>query len=588
MPVSPRIAPAMRPLSGSDVKVGGLIGQRIELTWRANLLALDWEEDFVKPFREPVASGGYVGMGKSLDGLIRLAAHTREPRLLDLRHRILDALLAAQGSDGYLGIYAPEVRTIRLWDLHEQAYVLMALLVDWECFGEQHSLLAAERLGLYLIGQLDEATMAKVGRQESWGEVCPHLAILGLDRALLNLYRMTGDRQFLDFVTDTLRLPEWDFPIVEGRFLPVEGHMYAYLTRCLAQVELYALTGDERLLGPTRRALDYLGKEQAMVITGTNSIAECWHSDHTGSGDLGETCATAYLIRLLAKLLCIQGDGPFGDWMERSIYNALFAAQSPDGRKLRYYAPFEGERVYWDRDTYCCPGNFRRIIGELPAMIAFEQADGLTINLYTQCELRSRGVTFQMMTDYPNSGRIRIVVAPDRPTELTLRLRRPGWCGSFQAIAKGEVAEMEEAGHFVSIRRLWKPGDCLDVEMAMPWRFIRGIRRQEGKVAVMRGPSLFCLAPSRQPSPILDPAALRIIPDSLAVADSPAIRPDGMACRLRASHPAAGETLEVELTEFPDPEGCATWFDGGDAAAVEDENLTSLAIGTPASRVEQP
>jgi hypothetical protein len=35
-----------------------------------------------------------------------------------------------------------------------------------------------------------------------------------------------------------------------------------------------------------------------------------------------------------------------GDLMERTIFSALFASQSPDGRRLRYFALLEGIRVY--------------------------------------------------------------------------------------------------------------------------------------------------------------------------------------------------------------------------------------------------
>jgi DUF1680 family protein len=45
------------------------------------------------------------------------------------------------------------------------------------------------------------------------------------------------------------------------------------------------------------------------------------------------------------RIAKIVADNPYyGDLMERTIFNALFAAQSPDGRQLRYYTPLEGKR----------------------------------------------------------------------------------------------------------------------------------------------------------------------------------------------------------------------------------------------------
>ncbi len=545
----------MERVPGRSVKVGGLIGQRIESTWRGNLLELDWEHDFLNPFRDPTLKDGYVGLGKTLDGLVRLADHTGNSKHLELRGRVVETLIGAQSADGYLGIYRPDARTINLWDVHEQAYVLMALLVDWECNGDERVLAAAIRLGDYLIGELGGDVPARAGRQESWGEVTSWLALLGLDRALLALHRLSGDRSYLDFCTLKLRLAEWNPPITEGRFPPVEGHMYAYLTRCLAQLELYELTGETSLLGPTHRVLDYLGDKRAMVITGTNSIEECWHSDQTGRGDLGETCATAYLIRLLSKLLCLEGGAPFGDWMERSIYNALFAAQSPDGRHLRYYAPFEGRRRYWDRDTYCCPGNFRRIIGELPELIVYRQSDGVTVNLYTESEVETRlddGVrlTIAQTTDYPNSGMIRVDVIPDRPAHFAVRLRKPAWCAEPSLQVNGKEVSTGSAANYLEIDRTWKAGDHIEMNLPMPWRLIRGFGQQEGKAAVMRGPIVFSLSPSRFPELAgVDASRLSIEPDSFCdpVPDA-SVRRDGIGCRIKAVAEPAGSTYDLCLS----------------------------------------
>ena len=555
----------MTRVPGSSVTVGGLLGQRIERTWRGNLLALDWKNDFLGPFREPTREGGYVGLGKTLDGLVRLAAHTGDSQLVELRGTVIETLLAAQSPDGYLGTHRSTARTLKRWDVHEQAYVLMALLVDWEYFDDEGSLKAATRLGDYLVRELDGA--ADVGPRETFDGSTSHLALLGLDRALLALHRVTGTQTYLDFCIDPLELPRWDVPIVEGRFLPVEGQMYAYLTRCLAQIELYELTGDTGLLGPTRRVLEYLGDKRAMVITGTNGIEECWHSDQTGSGDLGETCATAYLIRLLSKLLCHEGDGNYGDWMERAIYNALFAAQSPDGRHLRYYAPFEGTRAYWDKDTYCCPGNFRRIIGELPELIVYRQPRGITINLYTESEVATsldtgQTLTIRQHTDYPNSGRVRVDVVPDHPASFTVRLRRPAWCNAPSLRVNGETVPANGSEHYLSITRTWKAGDQIELELPMSWRLIRGFKKQDGKVAVMRGPTVFTLAPSRHPElKGVDVSTLVIDPDSLGdpVPDT-AIRNDGLGCRLKATVPAENRSFDLCLSEFPAPDGEATYF----------------------------
>ena len=110
-------------------------------------------------------------------------------------------------------------------------------------------------------------------------------------------------------------------------------------------------------------------RHDGLHITGGTGQCEIWTDDQDGRGDLGETCATAYQLRVYESLLRLRGEARMGDLIERTVFNTLFAAQSPDGRRLRYFAPTEGPRAYWTTDTYCCPCNYRRIVAELPGMV---------------------------------------------------------------------------------------------------------------------------------------------------------------------------------------------------------------------------
>jgi hypothetical protein len=529
----------------------------MELTWKNNLLALDWDGDFLRPFLEKQGKGGeYVGMGKTLDGLVRFASHTKEPELLALRRHVLDALIGTQEADGYLGTYQPEKRIVRVWDVHEQAYVLFALISDWRLFHEPPSLEAAIKMGDHLVERLSGISLPTEYNEATKADLALELTMLGLDQALLALYRETRDRRYLDFCLGKLNLAGWDLPIVEGRHTKIEGHAYAYFTRCLAQLDLREITGDAGLLGQTRSAVEYLRQKNGLVITGTCSHSECWHSDQDGTGDLGETCATSYWIRLCGRLLCLEGSGEYGDLMERAIYNALFAAQSPDGRKLRYYTPFEGRRVFWDKDTYCCPGNFRRIMSEMPELVYFTSSEGFLVNLYADSQATiplASGVTVDVIqkTDYPSSGHIHLTVVPTRPARFDIRLRVPSWCRQFSVKVNGcEVTPSVDRG-LLCIDREWNSGDAVELEMEMPWRLVRGTAKQDGRAAVMRGPLVFCLNPNRnagtgQAPLIVDAAAFQS-----PVTDE-TLRPHGVACR-QDHEPAL-------LTEFPDPDGEATYF----------------------------
>ena len=118
----------------------------------------------------------------------------------------------------------------------------------------------------------------------------------------------------------------------------------------------------------------------------------------------------------------------------------------------------------------------------------------------------------------------------------------------------------------------------------MAWRLVAGRKRQAGRVAVMRGPLVFCLNPEQDEKLAqLDGADLGRItldPESLGgpVADE-SVRPGGVACRVQAWKPGYRVSrpgdLTLLLTEFADPGGRAVYFRLQDlSVAVSDELLT--------------
>jgi uncharacterized protein len=207
-------------------------------------------------------------------------------------------------------------------------------------------------------------------------------------------------------------------------------------------------------------------------------------------------------------------------------------------------------------------------------------------------------------TDYPNSGRVIIKVEPSRSAEFPLKLRIPRWCESASVSVNGHAAGTPaKPGHLVSLPRLWTSGDVVTLDLPMKTRLVRGRKLQAGKVAVMRGPVLFCLSPARQAAryPVYaghgaNPAEVQRAVDR-AVAQTKfdwtalptpvpdkTIRPDGVALEVRAWGPASDRTkpadLMLLLTEFVDPTGELTYLPSDNPKAAVDDELCAA----PATR----
>jgi len=483
----------MTPIDERQVKVGGALGDRITVTVNNNLLKVDIDNDFILPFRKKNAVGAYIGMGKMIETVARLSAYTGDERVRAVRNKIVDALIQSQDSDGYIGALKPENRVWKVWDTQEISYIIYGLLIDYDLSGEKRGLDAAKRLGDYLINaRLEDARNGNARRS-----ALKFNHEIGIEMAAVSLFKHTRDQRYLDFCLNYMNMPEWNKEIFLGRNLKLDGHNYSYLNKCFAQVQLDRLHPDTRLLRASHRVLDFLTKEDGMVITGSSGDQELWHNTQEGTANLAETCTTTYLVRWLNELFQLEANPLYGDMMERIIYNSLFGAQSPDGRRICYFLPFEGRRRYFPTDTYCCPNSYRKIISELPAMIYFQWDGGAVVNLYTASTatvpLPAGGnVTLTQATDYPRSGKVSVTISPSKPASFPVRFRIPAWAREATVSVNGETPRKALPG-LLAVRRQWRPGDRVALILPMSPRLVKGRQAQAGRAAVMCGPRVFGL-----------------------------------------------------------------------------------------------
>lgn len=567
-----------------QIKVGGEIGRRIDITINNNLLALDTDKDFLLPFQQKIHEGkgysDYVGLGKHIDAVVRFAAYTKSEKVMALKKHVVDEIIKTQETDGYIGLMVKESRMWRLWDIHEMGYIIMGLASDYHYFREKRSLIAAQKLADYMIERWPTMPV-------SWEK----FGAIGLESNLLALYRETEDKRYLDFCVRQRTLADWGLVAAKGLDPTLVGHVYTDLDLCLAQLELFHIQPEERLLKPSRQAIDFMTKGDGMTITGAVGLWENWNDVQEGRGKTAETCSTAYQIRIFDAFLRMEGNSLYGDILERMIYNTLFAAQSPDGRKLRYFTSLEGNRVYFDKDTYCCPSNFRRIIAELPTFVYYQSAAGVVVNLYTPSEATitlndELSLKIRQETEYPTNGRVVIHLDTSKPAKFPLQLRIPRWCDKATVSVNGKSWEKPiVSGEFLALEREWNAGDQVILDMPMSFRFVVGRKRQSGRAAVMRGPIVFCLDPAQKDSLqkrdgadltgfLIDPQSIKLISEDSTV------RPNGVACTVEANEwtfALGKRDLIFKLTEFPNPEGKVVYFRIPDfSLAVHDEILSGI------------
>ena len=583
-------------------ELGGEINRRIENLVYQHYMVIDLDGNWLNHFRTRTVRGDqshvYYGIGKVFDAGSLFAAYTGDPKVAARTQYIIDELVKSRDADGYLGFWTvePENRQDHInWILHEQEYINLAFVRNYRCTGNPESLAHAKVMGDYILKTFPTPQHPCYDA----GLICT----AGLPEGMLELYRVSGDQRYLDFAADVphgnnrgevqlASLRTWD-----QDFSRRPCHVYVMLARCYAQTELYRLSGEDQLLNMSRFMRNELLKQGAggMLVTGSCSEGEHFTYNQNGRGAIGESCVTAYVLRWIDSLMRLEGDMRYGDLLERTIYNALFAANSPDGRRIRYFTPFTGERQYDTRDSFCCCGNYRRAVAELPQKVYYRTPQGgIALNLFAPSkkafDVNGRTVTIQQETTYPTEGEVKLTfsTADRAAVAFPFQFRTPRWCEQVTVRVNDEAPvtidpRQQKLGCYV-LDRSWNDGDVVQISLPMAWRFLRGRAVQDGRVVLLRGPVVYCIGKDQNvdllakcPEPrnlVIDPASLTgPLPDD-------SVRPHGLKATAKAwlNPDCTGEKVAVTLTEFIDPSGQDVYFRVPNLADTSPVRLTDDEI----------
>ena len=242
-----------------------------------------------------------------------------------------------------------------------------------------------------------------------------------------------------------------------------------------------------------------------------------------------ESCANIAHVFWQHRMNLLEGHAKYADVMELALYNGAISGISISGDQFFYQNPLAsngGRRSSWI-GLSCCPTNLARIIPQVGGLAYARQEEKVYVNLYLAGEATIQlddGTTVKLRqtTDYPWDGGVRLTVDPQRATDFTLCLRIPGWARGRPvpsdlyrfADAKvppvtlkinGQAVDATVASDgYVHLQRRWQTGDrplhqgadTVELELPMPIHRVYAhekVEENRGKVALMRGPIVYCL-----------------------------------------------------------------------------------------------
>lgn len=424
------------------------------------------------------------------DGLIRTTMLLEHPDYLLNIRTYIDHILATQDKDGYLGIYAPDLRynfTSENGELWAQATLFRVLLGYYEATGEKRVLEAVLRAVDVTMQSYSPGRSHPFSVINDFAGVCHGLVFSDiLDR----LYQITGKEAYLDYALwlyeefSQNRLSQDDIQYAHladpgNRFKAHGVHTYEHLRSLLTAVYASGNPLLEKALDTCIEKLDGCLTPSGGPIGDEFIAGRSADASKTGY----EYCSIQELLDSYSHLLQKTGDTRWADRLEWLLFNAGQGARHPGESAIAYLKTDNSfsmtgllnpddpvdERNPQIRYKYspahqdvavCCVPNAGRIYPYYIRSMWMRSMQGLVCMLYGASELHTEvngtEVHIVQETDYPFDLGLTFSIQVAQDREFDLAFRKPAWASGFRLA--GET-EWREADGLIILHKTWQNGD---------------------------------------------------------------------------------------------------------------------------------
>lgn len=472
--------------------------------------------------------------------------------------KVVDIIARAQQSDGYLDSFIqishPDRRFKRLEQSHElycMGHGIEALVAYWEAVGEN----GEGRKALAVACRMGDCIDSSFGPQP--GKIHGVDGHPEIELALGRLGVVSGERKYLrladwflhergrnpDFFEEQNRadganrgffpgsMPKSYYQVdqtVERRRDAV-GHAVRMVYLCIGLAHVGRFLNDSALVDSARRMWESIVTRRMFITgaVGSTHVGEAFTYDYDlpNATMYGETCASVAMAIFARRMLENEADGGYGDVLEKELFNGTISGMSLDGRHYFYVNPLQANpkdsrfnpdyrhvlvhRAGWFQ-VACCPANLARLVESLDRYVYARLADGTILAsqfIASQADFdggkAGNGVHIEQTGNFPWDGDIAWSVSNYGSRPLRFGVRIPGWSADrYRLDVDGKKCLSAPRNGFVYLSVA--PSAEVDVRLRldMSVRLVRANNRvewDEGKIAVMRGPIVYCAEQADNP-----------------------------------------------------------------------------------------
>jgi DUF1680 family protein len=270
-----------------------------------------------------------------------------------------------------------------------------------------------------------------------------------------------------------------------------------------------------------------------------------------------ETCASIASLLWSWEMALLTGKAHYSDLFEWQLYNATNVGMGQHGDTYLYNNPLEVHGGVARKEWYivpCCPSNLSRTFADLGKYIYSHDENEIWIHQYISSEATidiGVPVRVKIESKLPWNGKVLIHIDPAEKRKFRLHLRTPSWnpiamIHMYEPVKEKMVRNSEEhfshivssaglresveylkqttasdydprVGWFTHIDRTWSTGDILEFNFDTSIKLRHAhpkVKGHKGKVALTRGPLVYCLESVDNPS--VDIFTAQLYPSTLS------------------------------------------------------------------------
>ena len=371
--------------------------------------------------------------------------------------------------------------------------ILAGLLDSYEVAGNRKALEIAKGMGAWSYARLK--ALPPETRISMWNRYIAG-EYGGMNEVLARLFRLTGDRQFLEAAKmfDNTSLFFGNAAHEHGLARNVDTirgkHANQHIPQITGALETFRGSRELPYYQIASNFWEIVNGAYMYSIGGVAGArnpnnAECFTAQpHTlwengfANGGQNETCATYNLLKLDRQLFMYDQTAKYMDHYERALYNHILASVAAEDAGNTYHVPLNpgAQKRFGNAKMNgftCCNGTALESNTKLQDSIYFRSADNqaLYVNLFVPSTLTwsQRKVVVQQVTDFPYSDRTRLVVKGSGQFDIKVRVPRWATRGFFVMINGREQPLKAVPGTYLTLARTWRANDT--VELRMPFGF---------------------------------------------------------------------------------------------------------------------